>query len=324
MKLEKFTEMTAKCAEGQVLIRSLRAEDAEAAAAFYEGFLINEENYKARLGMLQNDDFHAMGGKYEAVSAADFAAMAASGDWVLLGAWEISAGAGPGSEPQGGARKEPRLLGLIRAEVSGAFFAELDDFNFKPEYAGLTKMWGRLRERGAIAGGLDIACRAPETFPSLALVLHYAMAAYLSDEGFDCAVNLICKNIWFRDERRGDSPEAVSAAEETAGSEHGAAIEAAGAATTTYGGAGSDIYLKKYGEDDERVRNLDTFDYNAYNAYKMFGYEHVGYLEKREIKLSGVEAIVCAEPQLIAGLDLFTQKNMLQHLMEREEIKIER
>lgn len=67
--------------------------------------------------------------------------------------------------------------------------------------------------------------------------------------------------------------------------------------------------------DKDGTRYLDTFDYNAYNAYKMLGFEHVGHMEQREIVVDdGVSVLV--EPQIIAGLDFPLQCQMLRRILE--------
>lgn len=85
----------------------------------------------------------------------------------------------------------------------------------------------------------------------------------------------------------------------------------------------SQIYKNIACEMPEGRRNLDTFNYRSYNAYKMLGYEHVGYLSQRRIPIenSGITAIV--EPQLIAGMDLELQKSVIDKILKDNEIEIE-
>ena len=71
-------------------------------------------------------------------------------------------------------------------------------------------------------------------------------------------------------------------------------------------------------------RNLDTFNYRSYNAYKMLGYEHVGYLSERRIPIEGSEITAIVEPQLIAGMDLELQKSVIDKILKDNEIEIER
>ncbi len=254
--MKDFKEITAKCESGQLTVKALDEASCKEAADFYTTFMINSENYKARLGMLANDDFHAMGGKYDALSEEDFKARVRAENTPILAA-----------------RAGGKIVGLIWAETKGNFFEGIENFNFKDEYAGLAKMWPKMLGKGVLAGGLESVCRAPESFPSASAVLNFAMIDYLAENGIDCAVNLIYKNIWCK--------------------------------------------------SAEGLRNLDTFDYNAYNAYKMLGYEHVGNMPQREVRVESVGITVSVEPQLIAGLDLLTQKAMLLGLFSRENIVLE-
>ncbi len=271
--MKEFNEIKVKSESGEISIAALSAKDAEEAAALYDSFKINRENYKARLGMLENDDFYAMGGKYEELSAEDFRAMAESEGAVILGA-----------------RGEGKLFGLIWADFGGEFFEGLDGFEFKPEYAGLLKMWKRMLGAKQLVGGLESICRAPESFPSAAAALHHAMIGHLAENGAEMAAGLIYKNIWCR--------------EDSCGAENGA------------GGTG---YREPVAG---AVRNLDTFDYNAYNAYKMLGYEHVGNQPRREASLPAAAVTVCVEPQIIAALDLTTQLKLLTKILEDRNIRI--
>jgi DHA1 family multidrug resistance protein-like MFS transporter len=70
-------------------------------------------------------------------------------------------------------------------------------------------------------------------------------------------------------------------------------------------------------------RNLDTFNYRSYNAYKMLGYEHVGYLSEKRITIENSEITAIVEPQLIAGMDLELQKSVIAKILHDGEIEIE-
>lgn len=83
------------------------------------------------------------------------------------------------------------------------------------------------------------------------------------------------------------------------------------------------LYKNTACETPEGRRGLDTFNYSAYNAYKMLGFEHVGYLSERRIPIEGGEITVIVEPQLIAGLDLELQKNVIAKILRDNEIEIE-
>ncbi len=74
------------------------------------------------------------------------------------------------------------------------------------------------------------------------------------------------------------------------------------------------------GEGEER--NLDTFNYGSYNAYKMLGYEHVGNLPLTEVSIADNSLVVTVEPQLIAGLDLYLQNLVITKILEEQEISI--
>ncbi|MBR6015174.1 MAG: hypothetical protein IK059_03745, partial [Firmicutes bacterium] len=85
----------------------------------------------------------------------------------------------------------------------------------------------------------------------------------------------------------------------------------------------SQIYKNIACEMPSGRRNLDTFNYRSYNAYKMLGYEHVGYLSEKRIPIENSEIVAIVEPQLIAGMDLELQKSVIAKILRDSEIEIE-
>lgn len=72
--------------------------------------------------------------------------------------------------------------------------------------------------------------------------------------------------------------------------------------------------------DAEGIHYLDTFDYNAYNAYKIMGYDHVGYMKNKDFSIND-EITITTEPQIIAGLDFKVQAQILEKLLEKNEVQ---